>query len=68
MIRTKTTPAPRTSQFRLRSGLRAGSLSGCNAYCGQEYNRCMGDGTPSATCNDRLPVCQNACSVCALYY
>jgi len=67
MVRTKASPSPRTSQLKLRSGLRAGNMYDCNAYCGQEYNRCMTDGTPSDTCNDRLPVCQNACSVCGLY-
>ena len=68
MLPTKTKPAPRSNQLNLRTGLRAGSLAGCNAYCGQEYNRCLGDGTPSDTCNDRLPVCQNACTVCATTY
>jgi hypothetical protein len=67
MLPTLPKSAPQPSQFRLRTGLRAGSYSGCNAYCGQEYNRCLGDGTPKETCDDRLPVCQNACTVCGLY-
>jgi hypothetical protein len=67
MLRSKTNQISQFSQLKLRTGLRAGSYADCNAYCGQEYNRCMTDGTPSATCNDRLPVCQNACSVCGMY-
>jgi hypothetical protein len=67
MLRSKTNHASQSSQLKTRTGLRAGSYSSCNGYCGQEFNRCMADGTPSATCNDRLPVCQNACSVCAMY-
>jgi hypothetical protein len=68
MYLSKTKILSQPSQLHIRTGLRAGSLAGCNAYCGQEYNRCLTNGTPSDTCNDRLPVCQNACSVCALYY
>jgi hypothetical protein len=68
MLQSKTNKTAPSSQLRMRTGLQAGSLAGCNAYCGQEFNRCLTDGTPKDTCNDRLPVCQNACSVCALYY
>ncbi len=64
----KTAQTHPSNQLKLRTGLRSGSYSGCNAYCGQEYNRGLGSGTPAATCNDRLPVCQNACTVCGLYY
>jgi hypothetical protein len=67
MFRTKNSCSTRSSQLKIRTGLQAGSLSGCMAYCGQEYNRCLSDGTPSDTCNDRLPVCQNACTVCGRY-
>lgn len=68
MLPTTPKSIARSGQLKLRTGLRAGSFAGCNAYCGQEYDRCMVDGTPADTCNDRLPVCQNACTVCGLYY
>ncbi len=67
LLHTKTKTSSLSNQLKLRTGLRSGSYSSCNAYCGQEYNRCMVDGTPSETCNDRLPVCQNACTVCGTY-
>jgi hypothetical protein len=65
LSRTKSTN--QSPQIKLRSGLQAGNVPGCYDYCVQEYNRCYANGTPSDTCNDRLPVCQNACSVCAMY-
>jgi hypothetical protein len=68
MYRSKTKISSQHSQLNVRTSLRAGTYPGCNAYCDQEYNRCMTDGTPSDTCNDRLPVCQNACTVCGSYY
>jgi len=67
MLKSKTKSAIPPQQLKLRTGLQAGSVSGCYNYCAQEYNRCLTDGTPSDTCNDRLPVCQNACSVCGMY-
>jgi len=66
-MKTTTSPTRTHPHMRLRSGLRAGNYPGCKAYCGQEYRRCLTDGTPTATCEDRLPVCQNACTVCGVY-
>lgn len=54
------------SGLRVRSDLHSGSFQGCLAYCAQEYNRCLVNGLPRDTCNDRLPVCQNACTACAV--
>ncbi len=64
---SKTKSTNQSNQIKLRSGLHAGNLPGCYDYCAQEYNRCYTNGTPNDTCNDRLPVCQNACSVCGMY-
>lgn len=52
--------------LRVRSALHSGSYQGCLAYCAQEYNRCLMSGLPQGTCGDRLPVCQNACTACAV--
>ena len=68
MFSTHSRLATPTSQLKIRSGIKAGDFYGCNAYCQQEFDRCRVNGTPVETCNDRLPVCQNACSVCGLYY
>lgn len=54
------------SGFRVRTDLAAGSPNRCLSYCVQEYDRCRVSGLPQATCDDRLPVCQNACDVCAI--
>ena len=54
--------------FQARTGLRAGNYAYCQNYCWQEYNRCAADpNMPRTTCDDRYPVCQNACDVCAAY-
>lgn len=53
--------------LRLRTDVRAGGLNGCMRYCDQERGRCFSDpNVPPETCNDRHPVCQNACTVCSL--
>jgi hypothetical protein len=56
------------SGFIARTGLRAGAPGACQSYCIQEHDRCQVSGLPQATCDDRLPVCQNACDVCAYTY
>jgi hypothetical protein len=54
--------------FQARTGLRAGYYGRCEAYCDQEFSRCANTpGMPIATCDDRYPVCQNACAVCSGY-
>jgi hypothetical protein len=36
-------------------------------YCDQERARCYSDpNVPQGTCDDRYPVCQNACTVCGM--
>jgi len=57
---------PGFSGLRVRSALHSGSYQGCLAYCAQEHNRCLMSGLPQGTCGDRLPVCQNACTACAV--
>jgi hypothetical protein len=40
-------------------------MNSCLVYCDQELGRCYSDpNMPKATCDDRYPVCQNACTVC----
>jgi hypothetical protein len=66
MKSTKASLSP-AAGFVVRSGVRAGGYYGCQAYCNQEYRRCQTDpNLVESVCNDRLPVCQNACDVCAL--
>ncbi len=53
----------------VRSNVRAGSYYSCQAYCNQEYQRCLADPKIGKNvCDDRLPICQNACDVCATTY
>lgn len=57
--------SPPTPAISIRSGLRAGGYTGCLAYCDQERTRCISDpGIPRPVCDDRYPVCQNACAAC----
>ena len=58
-------PTLKSPGFIARTGLRSGYLGACQSYCTQEYDHCRVSGLPQATCDDRLPVCQNACDVCA---
>lgn len=65
----KSTPTSISSAAGLvvRTGMRAGGYDNCMAYCNQEFQRCQADpNIAKSVCNDRLPVCQNACDVCAL--
>jgi len=59
----KSKPNQRTAIHGLavRSGLRAGGFRGCMDYCAQEFDRCRVSDLPLDVCNDRKPVCQNAC-------
>lgn len=60
-------PTRHNTGLRLRTDVRAGGLNGCMAYCDQERARCFADpNMPQETCNDRHPICQNACTVCSL--
>jgi hypothetical protein len=60
--RTLHTPA-----LRVRTAVRAAGYGACMAYCDQERARCYFDpNLPPETCNDRYPVCQNACTVCGM--
>ena len=53
--------------LRVRTDLRLGGAGNCMAYCDQERARCYSDpNVPQATCDDRYPVCQNACTVCGM--
>ena len=37
------------------------------AYCDQERLGCLADpALPNDVCDDRYPVCQNACTVCGI--
>ena len=55
------------SALRVRTDVRAGGYNNCMVYCDQEAARCYSDpNTPDDVCNDRYPVCQNACSVCGM--
>jgi len=57
----KPNPSPPIRAMAVRSGLRAGGYRGCMDYCAQEYDRCKVSDLPLDVCNDREPVCQNAC-------
>ena len=51
--------------MRVRTDVRAGGYNNCMVYCDQERARCYNDpNVPQGTCDDRYPVCQNACTVC----
>jgi hypothetical protein len=53
--------------LRVRSDVRAGGYGACMTYCDQERVRCAADPSmPAGACADRHPVCQNACTVCAV--
>jgi hypothetical protein len=58
-------PTRHNPGLRVRTDLQAGSMNSCLVYCDQELGRCYSDpNMPKATCDDRYPVCQNACTVC----
>ena len=60
-------PAQRNTSLRLRKDVRAASMNSCPAYCNQERALCYADpNLPQGTCDDRYPVCQNACTVCGI--
>ena len=60
-------PTKHKPALRLRTDVRAGGTGNCLAYCDQERARCYNDpNVPQQTCDDRYPVCQNACSVCGM--
>lgn len=64
MIRRET---PRNAGLRVRTDVRAGGTGNCMAYCDQERARCYSDpNMPKETCDDRYPICQNACTVCGM--
>ena len=53
--------------LRVRTDVHAGGYNNCMVYCDQELSRCYSDpNMPKGTCDDRYPVCQNACSVCGM--
>jgi hypothetical protein len=59
-------PTRSTPVLSVRTGLSAGGYSGCLSYCDQERSRCVSNpAIPRGVCDDRYPVCQNACAACA---
>jgi hypothetical protein len=57
-------PTPH-KQLRLRTALQAGGYGSCMSYCDQERARCYYDpNMQKSVCDDRYPICQNACTVC----
>jgi hypothetical protein len=51
--------------FTVRTGLQAGGYNTCMNYCEQERSRCYYDpNMQKGVCDDRYPICQNACTVC----
>ncbi len=49
----------------VRTALQAGGYGTCMNYCDQERARCYYDpSVQKGVCDDRYPICQNACTVC----
>jgi hypothetical protein len=63
-MNTKLTPQ---SGLPVRTDVRSGGYNGCMSYCSNNYSQCYADPNipDKGVCNDRLPVCQNACMACA---